>query len=105
MSRVSFVRYREEDMPIRQFLTLILCCLSVLGLAQSIYTEYGKNRIQYHDDFKDWWMYETENFVTYWYGKGRNVAQAVIQFAEHDNAEIQNIQELLPNHELSLSAR
>jgi hypothetical protein len=62
-------------------------------MAQSIYTDFGKNRVQYHDDFNDWWMYETENFVTYWYGKGRNVAQAVIQIAEHDNAEIQSILE------------
>ncbi len=66
---------------------------TVLASSQSIYTEFGKNRVQYHDDFSDWWMYETENFVTYWYGKGRNVAQTVIQFAEHDNAEIQSILE------------
>ena len=40
---------------------------------------------KYHDDFDDWWMYESENFVTYWYGKGRNVAETVVMFAELDN--------------------
>jgi hypothetical protein len=73
--------------------TLAILCLTALVSGQSIYTEFGKNRVQYHDDFKDWWMYETENFVTYWYGKGRNIAQSVIQIAEHDNAEIQSILE------------
>ena len=61
--------------------------------SQSIYTEFGKNRIQYHDDFENWWMYETENFITYWYGKGRNVAKTVIQMAELDNDEIQSVLE------------
>jgi len=66
--------------------TAVLC-------AQSIYTEFGKNRVQYHDDFDDWWMYESENFVTYWYGKGRNIAESVIQLAELDYASIQNVLE------------
>ena len=74
------------------FTIFVLCCVTHVS-GQSIYTEFGKNRVQYHDDFKGWWMYETENFVTYWYGKGRNVAQSVIQIAEHDNAEIQGILE------------
>ncbi len=60
---------------------------------QSIQTEFGKNRVQYHDDFKKWWSYETENFITYWYGKGRNVAHTVVQMAELDYNEIQNIME------------
>jgi len=51
--------------------------------AQSIRTEFGKNRIQYHDDFSKWWEYETENFIVYWYGKGRNIAESVVQIAEH----------------------
>lgn len=73
--------------------TLSLLCCTLLLTGQSIYTEFGKNRVQYHDDFNDWWMYETEDFVTYWYGKGRNIAQTVIQIAEHDNAEIQSVLE------------
>jgi hypothetical protein len=78
---------------LKGILPVILCTLVVSATGQSVYTEFGKNRVQYHDDFKDWWMYETENFVTYWYGKGRNVAQFVVQVAEHDNDEIQNLVE------------
>ncbi|RLD20206.1 MAG: hypothetical protein DRI69_06795 [Bacteroidetes bacterium] len=78
-------------------LRIILIFISVISVSclsgQSIYTEFGKNRVQYHDDFENWWMYETPNFVTYWYGKGRNVAQSVIQLAELDNDMIQKVLE------------
>lgn len=75
-------------------LILWIVLLSVQTLnAQSVATQFGKNRIQYHDDFKYWDVYETENFVTYWYGKGRYVAQSVVQLAEMDHEEIQNIME------------
>jgi hypothetical protein len=78
-------------------LRIILIFISVISVSclsgQSIYTKFGKNRVQYHDDFKDWWMYETPNFVTYWYGKGRNVAESVIQTAELDNSVIQSVLE------------
>ncbi|MGB4848226.1 MAG: hypothetical protein WBP41_09935, partial [Saprospiraceae bacterium] len=60
---------------------------------QNVVTEYGKNRVQYHDDFNQWNMYETENFVTYWYGKGREIAHTVVQMAELDNPSIQNVLE------------
>ncbi len=69
---------------------------------QSIATEFGKNRIQYHDDFDHWDMYETENFVTYWYGKGRDIAHTVVQLAELDNPEIQNILEHKMNDKIEL---
>jgi len=64
-----------------------------LALSQSINTEFGKNRVQFHNDFRSWWSYETENFITYWYGKGRNVAKTVVQMSELDHDEIQNIME------------
>jgi hypothetical protein len=86
-------RSLEILLMLKGILPVILCTLVVSATGQSVYTEFGKNRVQYHDDFKDWWMYETENFVTYWYGKGRNVAQFVVQVAEHDNDEIQNLVE------------
>ena len=78
----------------RFYLLLVLAFLTPLMLqSQSIRTEFGKNRVQHHDDFKKWWSYETENFITYWYGKGRNIAHPVIQMAELDYNEIQNIME------------
>ena len=58
--------------------SLLMATIAITGTvnAQSIATTFGKNRVQYHDDFKYWDVYETENFVTYWYGKGRYVAQS-----------------------------
>jgi len=57
--------------------------------AQSINTPFGKNRVQYHNDFNNWTKYETENFITYWYGKSRNIAQPVVQMAELDHDVVQ----------------
>ncbi len=71
-------------------------------LGQSVTTEFGKNRIQYHDDFNVWNMYETENFVTYWYGKGREIAHTVVQLAELDNPSIQNVLEHKMNDKIEL---
>ncbi len=71
-------------------LLLFSCSYWVLN-GQSINTEFGKNRIQYHDDFNNWSQYETENFVVYWYGKGKKVAHATIQLSEFDHDEIEKI--------------
>ena len=48
-------------------------------IAQSFDTDFGKNRVQYNDDFKVllvavW----SDNFVVYWYGKGKKFARATI---------------------------
>jgi len=87
-------------------LLIVLFCLLGIALAntwaQSINTEFGKNRVQYTDDFERWWMYETENFITYWYGKGRNIAQFVIQMAEFDHEEIQNVMEHRINDKIEI---
>jgi hypothetical protein len=72
------------------------------GLAQSINTEFGKNRVQYHDDFTTWWQYETQNFITYWYGKSRNVAVHTIQLAEQDHNEIQKLLEHKINDKIEI---
>ena len=69
---------------------------------QSINTEFGKNRVQFHDDFNNWWQYETENFITYWYGKGRFIAQPVIQLAEIDHDEIQRVLEHRINDKIEI---
>jgi hypothetical protein len=62
-----------------------------IGLSQTINTPFGKNRVQYHDDFNNWWMYETDHFVSFWYGKGRNIAKSVIQLAEMDHNDIEHL--------------
>lgn len=76
------------------YLTLLLSlCLTGPIAGQSIVTQFGKNRVQYHNDQYNWSRYETENFMTYWYGKSRNISQTVIQMAELDYEEIQKVLE------------
>jgi hypothetical protein len=70
--------------------------------AQSINTEFGKNRVQFHDDFNNWWQYETENFNTYWYGKARFIAQPTLQMAEMDHDEIQKVMEHRMNDKIEI---
>ena len=67
--------------------------IGVGAFAQRVDTRFGKNRVQHHDDFKYWNVYESENFVTYWYGKSQNVAQSTVILAEYDHDEIINILE------------
>ncbi len=76
------------------FLVLPLLLLARAGEAQTTaQTSFGKNRVQYHRHFDDWMLYETEHLITYWYGDARNVAQAALQNAEYDFAEIQQLLE------------
>ena len=70
--------------------------------AQNTDVKFGKNRIQYHDDFENWLQYETPNFITYWYGKARNVGQAAVQIAELDHDAIQNTLEHRINDKIEL---
>lgn len=82
-------------------LLFLLPTLSLLaqGAAQ---VEFGKNRVQYHDDFAEWSQYESDNFITYWYGEGRYVGQAVVQLAEYDFKDIQNILEHRINEKIQI---
>jgi len=76
---------------------MLLCCLAVV-LPEKVraqttsQTSFGKNRVQYNRQIDEWMLYETPNFVTYWYGDARNVAQAALQTAEYD---FQTVQQLL----------
>ena len=85
---------------------LLFLCISWLSISWSIAqvanVEFGKNRIQHHDDFDQWLQYETANFVTYWYGKARNVGQATVQLAELDHDEIQGILEHRINDKIEI---
>lgn len=70
--------------------------------AQSTQTTFGKNRVQYHTDFDEWLQYESDNFITFWYGEARNIGQSVVQLAEYDFQHIQNILEHRINDKLQL---
>lgn len=82
---------------------VLALCLSMVHLdGQQIRTEYGKNRVQYHDDFEKWWMYETQNFIVYWYGKGRDIAESAIQIAENIHPDIQGLVEHRINDKIEI---
>ncbi len=82
--------------------SITFCLLPSLVVSQEIDTPLGKNRVQYTDDFDSWSKYETENFVTFWYGKSRNVAITAMQLAEYDFDEIQNMLEHRINEKIEL---
>lgn len=82
------------------FLSFLFIALNIQ--AQEIDAIFGKNRVQYTDDFNTWYRYETENFITYWYGKSRNVAISSVQLAEYDFDEIQDILEHRINEKIEL---
>ena len=71
----------------RKFFFFLVCALgtAVSVYSQSMDTPFGKNRVQYHDNFKYWDKYESENFITYWYGRNRYLGQSVMQIAEMDH--------------------
>jgi len=84
---------------------MVCCWLGIFSWCHSqsgIDTEFGKNRIQHHDDFDDWYMYETQNFVNYWYGKSRNVGQITLALAEYDFKSIENILEHKLNDKIEI---
>lgn len=70
--------------------------------AQSINTNFGKNRVQYHKDFEFWDKYESDNFIVYWYGRNRYLGQAAIQIAELDHDEIRKVIEHRINDKIEI---
>lgn len=82
---------------------LILCALASQALiAQTSQVVFGKNRVQYHDDFDQWLSYESQNFVTYWYGKSKFIGHTAIQMAEKDYAEVVALLEYRINDKIEI---
>ncbi len=79
-----------------------LLCLPMFVIGQGSAVEFGKNRVQYHDF--EWWQYESDNFVTYWYKGGQEVGQSVVQMAEFDYNEIRSILEYRINEKIQIIA-
>lgn len=67
--------------------------LTLLPAQTTSQTSFGKNRVQYNRQIDEWMLYETANFVTYWYGDARNIAQSALQTAEYDFPVIQQLLE------------
>jgi hypothetical protein len=79
-------------MSIKILITFLLIGFIVpIAFTQSVNTEFGKNRVQYHDF--EWWKYETRDFIVYWYNSGKNIGESVVQMAELDHEEIRSLME------------
>ncbi|MEZ5040066.1 MAG: hypothetical protein R2828_09240 [Saprospiraceae bacterium] len=84
------------------YLLSLFSFLLVALQAQVADVKFGKNRVQYHQDYDEWLQYESDNFITYWYGEGRNIGQFVVQMAEYDFDYIQSILEHRINDKLEI---
>ncbi|MCC6280689.1 MAG: hypothetical protein IT262_08820, partial [Saprospiraceae bacterium] len=84
---------RKHFLPLFQFLLFCLLAPAALWGQTTSQTSFGKNRVQYNRQIDEWMLYETANFVTYWYGDARNVAQSALQTAEFDFASVQQMLE------------
>ncbi len=80
--------------------SFMVAFLPVFG--QGTQVEFGKNRVQFHNDFEEWMMYETPNFITYWYGDGRNIGEATVLLAEYDYEEILSVLEHRINEKIEI---
>lgn len=89
----------------RFYIYLLILAFSSSSLpffAQTTQTEFGKNRVQYNQDFAEWSKYESQNFITYWYGEGRFIGQSVVQMAEYDFKDILGILEYRMNDKIEI---
>lgn len=64
--------------------------------------QFGKNRVQYHDDFDQWSSYESENIRTYWYGKSQHIGYIVAKIAENEYPEILDLLEHKINQKIQI---
>lgn len=87
---------------IKRLTLLWLCIMPFFAFGQINQMQFGKNRVQFHNLFDDWDQYESENFITYWYGQGRYVGQAAAQLAEMDFEEIQKTLEYRLNDKMEI---
>ena len=72
---------------------LLIALAPTTAHAQQTRTEFGKNRVQFHDKFDEWLQYESENYITYWYGESRNVGEAAVLIAEANYPDVQTLLE------------
>ena len=90
-------------MQLHRYAPLLLAFFfATCAWGQGTQTTYGKNRVQYHRDFDEWMQYESDNFITYWYGEARNIGQAVVMMAEEEFNSVQNILEHRINDKIQI---
>jgi len=69
------------------FIVMLLLVSFANGFAQTFYTQFGKNRVQFNDF--TWSFYESKNFVVYFYQGGQQYGEYSIYAAENNLPEIQ----------------
>lgn len=80
----------------------LLLLFTAVGYGQVSSVQFGKNRVQYHDDFDQWSSYESDNIRTYWYGKSRDVGYIVAKIAENEYPEILDLLEHKINQKIQI---
>lgn len=77
---------------LKKVITFIVCCLTGLGLgiSQSIYVDFGQNRIQ-HRAFKWNFIQGSSNVRVLYYGKNQNLAKNIQQIASEELPRIEQL--------------
>lgn len=72
----------------RKLSSCLLCCLAFFlsqqAFSQGIYTDFGQNRVQFHDF--EWSYVDSPNFTTYFYQGGQDLGKFAMMIAE-DNLD------------------
>ena len=77
----------KNNIIFRNVLVVILLW-PILLYSQTNQVQFGKNRVQYHDDFDQWLYYETDLFTVNWYGKSKTAGHKVVRIAEREFNDI-----------------
>lgn len=86
--------------PLIVALLLLAFAITPRAAAQGFYTDFGKNRVQYHDFV--WAYYESPNFMTYFYQGGQDLARFTVQYAEQCIGEIESRLEYPANTKIEI---
>ncbi|MEZ5002006.1 MAG: hypothetical protein R2730_03130 [Chitinophagales bacterium] len=68
--------------------------------AQSTEMEFGQNRVQFHDFY--WSLYESENFITYYYPGGQQIGRFTLKVAEDLLKEIEEFYDYRINKKINI---
>lgn len=78
---------KKPYIPLYFLLIPLLILSPFVVFAQGFYTNFGQNRVQY-DNFI-WSYYESENFITYFYQGGYDIAKFTATVAENSLSDIE----------------
>lgn len=87
------------------FCTVVFLISGLVGFeakGQVAQETFGKNRVQFHEDFKQWTYFENEILIVYWYGKSKSYAEKVIEIAQKDIPDVINLLEYKINDKFEI---